>query len=231
MDHRTDIWSVGVLLYEMLAGVLPFTGQDIHRQIIAIQETEPVPLSQLVQGVPDRLQEIVAKCLAKDKERYQTLKDLLIDLRNLRRKLDVDAEIERSVAPRAPSASGGAMVTPNTQMNIGDAKTALLQRPSRLEHVLVGIKQHKLAAAIAGLVLAVSAVGIWNYLHTRNNTTAAIPSIAVMPFVNERGNTELEYLSDGMTEALINNLSEIPNLNVKADPRFKALLKKAGLPE
>ena len=202
VDHRTDIWSVGVLLYEMLAGTLPFTGKDVHRQIIAIQETEPVPLSQHVQGVPDRLQEIVAKCLAKDKhERYQTSKDLLIDLRSLRRKLDVDAEIERSVAPKAPG------VTANTQMNVGDAKTVHLQS---------NLKQHKLAAAIVAFMLVVGAVGIWTYLRSRNNTDAAVPSIAVMPFVNESGNSEVEYLSDGMTETLINNLSQIPNLNVKA---------------
>jgi serine/threonine-protein kinase len=202
VDHRTDIWSVGVLLYEMLAGTLPFTGKDVHRQIIAIQETEPVPLSQHVQGVPDRLQEIVAKCLAKDKhERYQTSKDLLIDLRSLRRKLDVDAEIERSVAPKAPG------VTANTQMNVADAKTVHLQS---------NLKQHKLAAAIVAFMLVVGAVGIWTYLRSRNNTDAAVPSIAVMPFVNESGNSEVEYLSDGMTETLINNLSQIPNLNVKA---------------
>src|SRR5258705_1304760 len=100
VDHRTDIWSFGVVLYEMIAGCVPFPGKDIHRQIIAIQEAEPTPLSQQVEGVPERLEEIVAKCLAKEKdERYQTAKDLLIDLRNLRRKLDVDAEIERTVSP------------------------------------------------------------------------------------------------------------------------------------
>ncbi len=89
VDQRTDIWSVGVVLYEMIAGCVPFTGKDIHRQIIAIQEAEPAPLSHQVEGVPERLEEIVAKCLAKDKDkRYQTAKDLLIDLRNLRRKLD-----------------------------------------------------------------------------------------------------------------------------------------------
>ena len=214
VDHRTDIWSLGVLLYEMLAGVIPFTGKDIHRQIIAIQETDPAPLSQYVQGVPDRLQEIVTKCLAKDKhERYQTSKDLLIDLRNLRRKLDVDAEIERSVAPKVPSVS---VSTANTQINIADAKTVRLQKISNFRHVMSRIKQHRLAAAIALLVLIVSAAGIWNYLHSRNNTDAAIPSIAVMPFVNESGNAEVEYLSDGMTETLINNLSQIPRLNVKA---------------
>jgi hypothetical protein len=75
--------------------------------VIAIQETEPAPLSQKVEGVPERLEEIVAKCLAKEKEeRYQTAKDLLIDLRNLRRKLDIDAEIERVVAPAQRSTRG-----------------------------------------------------------------------------------------------------------------------------
>jgi TolB-like protein/Tfp pilus assembly protein PilF len=214
VDHRTDIWSVGVLLYEMLTGVIPFQGKDIHRQIIAIQETEPAPLSQYVEGVPDRLQEIVTKCLAKDKhERYQTAKDLLIDLRNLRRKLDVDAEIERSVAPKMPSTSGGAVITTAaTQINVGDAKTVRLPRPSGFER----IKRHKLAASIAALVFVVGAIGLWKYINSRNKTEAPIPSIAVMPFVNESGNTEVEYLSDGMTETLINNLSQIPNLNVKA---------------
>src|SRR6267378_3383153 len=108
IDQRTDIWSIGVVLYEMIAGCVPFQGKDIHRQIIAIQESDPAPLATLVEGVPDRLEEIVAKCLAKLKdERYQTAKDLLIDLRNLRRKLDIDAEIERTVAPAFRSTSAG----------------------------------------------------------------------------------------------------------------------------
>jgi len=109
VEQRTDIWSVGVVLYEMIAGCVPFQKKDIHQQIIAIQETEPVPLSQLVEGVPDRLEEIVTKCLAKNKdERYQTAKDFLIDLRTPGQKLDVSPDGQRFLIgtmicePKAP---------------------------------------------------------------------------------------------------------------------------------
>ena len=216
VDQRTDIWSVGVVLYEMIAGCVPFPGKDIHRQIIAIQETEPAPLSQLVEGVPDRLEEIVAKCLAKDKdERYQTAKDLLIDLRNLRRRLDVDAEIERTVTPGVRSKSGGSARASTQGSLINDGATSAVQVPttSSAEYVVTGIKQHKLAAAIAVLVLIVGGVGLSLLVRARN-TTAAIDSIAVLPFENKSNAVDTEYLSDGLAESLIYRLSQLPNLKV-----------------
>jgi len=210
IDQRTDIWSFGVVLYEMIAGCLPFQASDIHRQIIAIQEAEPLPFSQHVNGVPERLEEIIDKCLAKDKnERYQTAKDLLIDLRNLRRKLDVDAEIERTAAPAMRSSSAAGSQAPATNPAAPAATT------SSAEYIVSGIKQHKLAAIVAVVVILLAAIGVTAYLRT-SSTEAAIQSIAVMPFVNEGGNADVEYLSDGMTETLISSLSQIPNLNVKA---------------
>jgi TolB-like protein/Tfp pilus assembly protein PilF len=163
------------------------------------------------------LEEIIGKCLAKDKnERYQTAKDLLIDLRNLRRKLDVDAEIERTITPTMRSASAGTAVsTQDAQMNVADTNAAQVTNTSSVEYVVSGIRQHKIAAAIAVLVLLASAVGVWAYINSPNSDSA-IQSIAVMPFVNESGNSDVEYLSDGMTETLISSLSQIPNLNVKA---------------
>ncbi|MGI8835709.1 MAG: protein kinase domain-containing protein [Pyrinomonadaceae bacterium] len=216
IDQRTDIWSFGVLLYEMLASCVPFQGKDIHRQIIAIQETEPAPLATLVEGVPDRLEEIVAKCLAKNKdERYQTAKDLLIDLRNLRRKLDVDAEIDRSVAPGLRSTSGGASraSTQGSQMNAAATSAAHALTTSSAEYVVTGIKQNKLAAAIVVLLLIAGGIGVALFMRARN-TVGAIDSIAVLPFENKSNAADTDYLSDGLAESLIYRLSQLPNLKV-----------------
>jgi serine/threonine-protein kinase len=218
VDQRTDIWSTGVVLYEMLAGCVPFQGKDIHRQIIAIQETEPAPLSQLVEGVPDRLEEIVFKCLAKEKdERYQSAKDLLIDLRSLRRRLEVDAEIERTVAPGLGSTSGGTsrVSTQSLQSNAGATRAVQVPPASSAEYILTGIKQHKIVVVMIVLVLLAASIGLGLFWRARSsNTGGAINSIAVLPFENKSGNADSEYLSDGLAESLIYRLSQLPNLKV-----------------
>ena len=213
VDHRTDIWSVGVVLYEMITGVVPFQGNDLHRQIIAIQESEPPPLSQQVEGVPDRLEEIITKCLAKETdERYQTAKDLLIDLRNLRRKLDIDAEIERTVAPGLRSTSAGAL--PSTQVALAATGATIGAAPvSSAEYVVTGIKQHKLAVVVALLVMIAGGIALGLYLRGRN-PEVAIESIAVLPFENSSKDADTDYLSDGLAESLIYRLSQLPNLKV-----------------
>src|SRR6266540_4653301 len=99
IDARTDLWSLGAVLYEMVTGHIPFRGETSAESISLILQKEPAPLSRFAREVPAELERIVTKALTKDREeRYQTAKDMLIDLRNLKRKLEVDAEIERTGA-------------------------------------------------------------------------------------------------------------------------------------
>ncbi|HEX2269960.1 MAG TPA: serine/threonine-protein kinase, partial [Pyrinomonadaceae bacterium] len=98
VDARSDIWSTGVMLYEMVAGTNPFGGNTSAHTIVEILEKEPAPLARAGGAeVPAELQRIVSKSIAKNpEERYQTAKDMLIDLRNLKKRLELDAEIQRS---------------------------------------------------------------------------------------------------------------------------------------
>ena len=216
VDQRTDIWSFGVLLYELLAGVVPFQGKDVHRQIIAIQEREPARLALQVEGVPERLEDIVAKCLTKEKEeRYQTARDLLIDLRNLRRRLDIDAEIERTVVPVKRSTGGAAKDGAAKRTN--EAQTVILgsAESSDRSHPPSGETKTKLNWVLGTSLILVVVAGL--VIGARYFTSSKkIESIAVMPFVNASGEAEVEYLSDGMTETLISVLSQIPKLSVKS---------------
>jgi len=225
-DARTDIWSLGVVLYEMLAGKVPFTGETVNHTIVSILEKEPLQL----ENVPVELQRIVRKSLTKDVDmRYQSARDLLIDLKNLRRDLDIQGELERSVVPNRELTtsrenatamfgvppSGGFLATTQQEPPKGGTQNVTTSSSSR-EYAVTQAKSHKAATAIIGvlLVAAISAVGYFGFL-SKGSGSKPVQSIPVIPFVNESGNAEVEYLSDGMTETLISSLSQVANLNVK----------------
>ncbi|MBC7913672.1 MAG: protein kinase [Pyrinomonadaceae bacterium] len=95
VDGRTDIFSLGVVLYEMLTHRQPFTGETINHTIITILEKEPPPISQFVSDYPAEIERIIKKALAKNADaRYQLAKDLLADLKALQKRLDLEAEFK-----------------------------------------------------------------------------------------------------------------------------------------
>ena len=218
VDARTDLWSLGAVLYEMVTGHEPFAGETPTEIISLILQKEPVPLTRYNHEVPAELERIVTKSLTKDREqRYQTAKDLLIDLRNLKRKLEVNAEIDRTASPEsrhaasmssgqsAPAIAAGSMP--------GTAPASTMPAGSSAEYIFSRIKQHKFAAIISLVVIAVGLAGLGVYLRARN-TEVAIESIAVLPFVNTSGDANTDYLSEGITESLINSFSQLPGLRV-----------------
>src|SRR5437870_4935072 len=218
IDHRSDIFSFGCILFEAATGRKAFEGKDaidsLHKLVHA-----PMPqIKEFNPGAPDELQRIVRRCLAKQPdERYQTIKDVAIELKELRRELESAA-----VDPTTSPAVFGEITTPSsTDANLPQSLNAASSAaPASLstrasEYIGAGIKQHKLATVISVVVLAVGIVGLAAYLHARS-IDIPIDSIAVLPFVNESGNSDIEYLSDGMTESLIDSLSQLPHLSVKA---------------
>jgi serine/threonine-protein kinase len=155
-DHRSDVFSLGTVIYEMLSGRLPFGGDSSPEVIDRIIHSDPPAISRLNYAVPPELERITRKCLEKEPDRrYQSMRELLTDLRNLQRDSD----------------SGG--------------------------HTEMGVKRKT------------EAIG-------RTRSRRSIDSLAVLPMENLSTEQETEYLSDGITESIINNLSRIPKLRVMA---------------
>ena len=202
VDVRTDIFSLGIVIYEMLAGRLPFAGATASDMMAAILTCEPAPLDETT---PPELQRIVRKSLQKNvDERYQTAKDLLIDLKALKQGQDFAAELKRSGIPTkadqsVPTQDRGARTT------------------SSAEYIASSVKQHKGIFTVALAILLLAALGLGYMFYNRRPTIRTpIESVAVLPFENGSGDVNLDYLSDGVSEGVIDRLSQLPQLKVIA---------------
>lgn len=103
-DARTDLWSIGVVLYEMLAGKSPFVGESMTDVLANIIYKEPQPITEIIEDAPTEIHRIIKKTLKKDREeRYQSAKDLLLDVKNLRREMELEHELEVSISPNRQS--------------------------------------------------------------------------------------------------------------------------------
>ncbi len=214
IDQRSDIFSFGCILFEATTRKKPFAGDSIVKTLHSLIY-EPAPqIKDLNPAAPGELQRIIRRCLAKDKEeRYQSIKEVAIELKELRRELETTADIDTTVPPPTSTASGASTDSGSTFNSTTAVSASMPPALSSAEFVAQGLKRHKLAVAIA-LVISLGALALFAYYLRAGKGEVAIDSIAVLPFQNKSSDADTEYLSDGLTESLIYRLSQLPNLKV-----------------
>jgi serine/threonine protein kinase/tetratricopeptide (TPR) repeat protein len=195
LDARSDIFSFGAVVYEVVAGRQPFAAESAAATLSAILTHEAPPLARYAADVPEELQRIVRKCLEKDRERrYQMIRDVTVDLENVRR--------EREAAQLSGSRG---------------EQTTRAVAAARTDHLASrhGLFRHGFAAGAVVLALITIAAIVYALVIRRSPAIVAseIKSLAVLPVENLSGDPSQDYFADGMTEALISNLTQIRALS------------------
>ena len=175
VDERTDLFSVGAVIYELVTGAAAFQGQTATEILAKVMQVPPDAISRYTHAVSPELERIIQKCLEKDKNRrYQSATELLLDLNNLKRDLD---------------RGGSGRVT---RLSLPDRRWLL-----------------KASGGVGALAVAAFA------FKAARSSSATLDRLAVLPFLNLTGDAQLDYLSEGLTDNLINQLSQLKEVVVR----------------
>ena len=223
LDGRSDLFSFGVVLYEMATGALPFRGDTTGAVFDSVLHKAPVAVARLNAEIPADLDRIISKALEKDPRlRYQHAAEMRADFQRLKR----DTDTSRSAAFSAVAAQRDSAGAP-ASLPGGGASSSGHAAVSDSEIAVGLLARHKKTLLIAMVVTIaiVAGVGFGAYRWLAPHSAASIDSLAVLPFANVTADPNTEYLSDGLTESLISSLSQLPNLVVR--PRSAVFRYKA----
>ncbi|MCA1659373.1 MAG: serine/threonine-protein kinase, partial [Verrucomicrobiaceae bacterium] len=184
IDHRSDIFSFGCILYEAITRRKAFEGTDAIDSLNKIIREQPTPIANFNPDVPYDLQRIVRRCLAKDpEERYQTIKDVAIEIKDVRRELEGRGGIDTTVPPastagsiRQQGADAAHVSAPPTSLSPTPSST----HPSSAEYIFEEIKRHKTVASVVVALLALGLAGIgygiYKWVAKQSNPSPPFPS-------------------------------------------------------
>jgi serine/threonine protein kinase/predicted Zn-dependent protease len=217
LDARTDLFSLGVMLYEMVAGRPPFTGETSTDVIVSLVAEEPKPLA-----APPELQRIVSKALRKDRDaRYQTANDLLSDLKNLQQSMESDVKLE-SMGPSTETGGGVAITekatVDTTEVGLADTSSSRASRGWIMSH------RRSVLLTLAALVIAIAA---FIFYSNRRTVLTEKDTILLADFENKTG----EDVFDGtLKQALAIQLEQTPFLNLFPEDRVRETLRYMNRP-
>ncbi len=218
LDAQSDLFSFGAVLYEMATGRPAFTGRTTAVIFNEILNKAPTAPARVNPDVPPKLDEIIDRCLEKDRElRYHSAADVRANLKRVQR--DIDSERartpsrgpveEEALSPDAPARAG-----PSSGLG-GQTGSVAPQTSSDAALVIGVVQRHKTGIVASAVVLVLLAAGvIGGRLWLARTTGGPIDSIAVLPFVNGSGSPDADYLSDGLADTITNSLSQIHSLRV-----------------
>ena len=217
IDQRSDIFSFGCILFEAATAHKPFEGQDLLDSLHKIVHAPTPQIKDTNANAPDELQRIVRRCLAKDPdERYQTIKDVTLELKEVRQGMAVPAEVDTTVPPSGNTETLGRQTTEQSAKSTSSA-----------EYLVSQIKSHKRSAAIAlaALVIAAAVLAYFSYFKHKRAPLTEQDTILIADFDNKTGD---EIFDGALKQALAVQLEQSPFLNIFPDERIQQTLRLMG---